>query len=159
MRIRLIKGLCYLEDGLLVLILTAMILLATGQVVLRNFWGSGLDWADPLLRILVLWIALFGAMAATRDNNHISIDLLSKFLPAYLKKPAQLINYWFTAGICALLAWQGGRLVLMDYRDATTAFASIPAWFCETIIPFGFAVMALRFFLYGLGLFTGKEAL
>ncbi|MGR8979505.1 MAG: TRAP transporter small permease [Gammaproteobacteria bacterium] len=147
-----------LEDIVLVAVLTVMIVLATGQVALRNVWGSGIGWADPLLRILVLWIALLGAMAATRDRNHISIDVLSKFLPRCLKKPAQLLTYSFTAVICALLAWQGGRLVLLDYRETTTAFASVPAWVCELIIPFGFGVMSLRFFLYGLKALTGREA-
>jgi len=154
---RLTAYLKHLEDGILVAILASMIVLAIGQVALRNVWGSGLAWADPLLRILVLWIALMGAMAATRDRNHISIDVLSKFLPAYLKRPAQFIIYGFTSGICALLAWQGGRLVLMDYREATTAFAAIPAWVCELIMPFGFGVMSLRFFLYGLQALTNKE--
>jgi len=155
---RLTTWLRCLEDITLVTILTAMIVLAIGQVALRNVWGSGIGWADPLLRILVLWIALLGAMAATRDRNHISIDVLSKFLPAYLKKPAQLLTYLFTAGICALLAWQGGRLVLLDYQEATTMFASIPAWACELIIPFGFGVMSLRFFLYGLQALVNRES-
>ena len=155
---RITAGLSRLEDGLLVTILAAMIALAIGQVALRNVWGSGLAWVDPLLRILVLWIALLGAMAATRDKNHISIDVLSKFLPVYLKKTAQFITYWFTAGICALLAWEGGRLVVMDYREATTAFASIPAWVCELIIPIGFGIMSLRFFLYGLQVMSNREA-
>jgi TRAP-type C4-dicarboxylate transport system permease small subunit len=51
---RLITGLSRLEDLTLVTILAAMILFAIGQVVLRNIWGSGFVWADPLLRILVL---------------------------------------------------------------------------------------------------------
>ncbi|QCW82954.1 TRAP transporter small permease [Methylotuvimicrobium buryatense] len=155
---RLINGLRRLEDGILALVLAAMILLAIGQVVLRNVWGAGLDWADPLLRILVLWIALLGAMAATRDNNHISIDVLSKYLPPFLKIPAQLISHWFTAIICALLAWQGARLTLMDYQDATTAFASVPVWICQLIIPFGFGIMSLRFVLHGLSVLLNREA-
>ncbi|HBA64878.1 MAG TPA: TRAP transporter small permease [Methylococcaceae bacterium] len=155
---RLFKGLRRLEDGILALVLTLMILLAIGQVLLRNIWGAGLDWADPLLRILVLWIALLGAMAATRDNNHISIDVLSKFLPPFLKIPALLIAHWFTAIICALLAWQGARLTLMDYQDATMAFASVPTWICQLIIPFGFGIMSLRFVLHGLSVLLNKEA-
>ncbi|MGR9045869.1 MAG: TRAP transporter small permease [Gammaproteobacteria bacterium] len=155
---RLMTWLRRLEDLTLVTVLAAMIVLAIGQVMLRNVWSSGIAWADPLLRILVLWIALLGAMAATRDNNHISIDVLSKFLPNSLKKLAEALTHTFTAVICALLSWQGGRLMLLDYREATTAFASVPAWACELIIPFGFGIMSLRFFLYGLRLLTGKES-
>jgi TRAP-type C4-dicarboxylate transport system permease small subunit len=153
----LIAWLRRLEDITLVTVLVAMIVLAIGQVALRNVSGSGIAWADPLLRILVLWLALLGAMAATRDNNHISIDVLSKFLPTYLKKPAELLTHSFTAMICALLAWQGGRLVMLDYQEATTAFASVPAWVCELIIPFGFGIISLRFFLYGLQILINRK--
>jgi TRAP-type C4-dicarboxylate transport system permease small subunit len=155
---RLTAWLRGLEDIALVTILAAMIVLAIGQVALRDVWGSGIGWADPLLRILVLWLALLGAMAATRDRNHINIDVLSKFLPDYLKKPAQLLTHLFSSVVCALLAWQGGRLVLLDYREATTAFASVPAWACELIIPFGFGVMSLRFFLYLLQTLINRAA-
>lgn len=146
-----------LEDIILVAVLTTMITLAVSQVALRNVWGSGVAWVDPLLRILVLWLALLGAMAATRDRNHISIDVLSKFLPGYLKKPALLLTHTFTAVICAVLAWQGGRLVLLDYQEATIAFALVPAWVCELIIPLGFGIIGLRFWLYGLQVLMNRE--
>lgn len=152
-----VNGLKFLEDAALIAILTAMILLAASQVTLRNVWSSGFAWADPLLRILVLWLALLGAMAATRDQNHISIDVLSKFLPTCLKKPARMMIQLFSAAICALLAWQGGRLVWLDYREATIAFASVPSWMCELIIPFGFGIISLRFLVSGLLVFMNRE--
>ncbi|GAB4255793.1 MAG: TRAP transporter small permease [Methylomicrobium sp.] len=155
---RLLDWLHRIEDGLLVVVLSAMIVLAVAQVLLRNIWGSGIEWADPLLRMLLLWIALLGAMAATRDRNHIGIDVLSHFLPPRLKKTARSITYAFSAAICLILAWQGYRLVQMDYREAITAFASIPAWLCESIIPLGFAIIGCRFLLYSVSIVMNKDA-
>ena len=66
------------EDALLVLLLSAMIALASTQILLRNLFDSGFVWIDPLLRVLVLWLGLIGATVATRNNRHIRIDLLSK---------------------------------------------------------------------------------
>ena len=37
------------EDFILALLLTAMILLASAQIVLRNLFDSSLFWGDPLL--------------------------------------------------------------------------------------------------------------
>ena len=147
-----------LEDLMLVAVLTVMIVLAIGQVALRNVWGSGIAWAEPLLRILVLWLALLGAMAATRDRNHISIDVLSKFLSDSLKRFTQGVTNGVAALICALLAWEGGQLVLLDYEGGAKAFASVPSWVCELILPFGFGIMGLRFFLYGFQLFIDSKA-
>lgn len=140
-------GLLAVEDGLLVALLGVMIVLAGAQILLRNLWHGGLLWGDPLLRVLVLWLALLGAMAATRDANHITIDLLSRFLPPRVQRLARLATNLFAAAVCTILAWQGVNLVRLDYEARTLAFAGAPAWACELIIPVGFAVMALRFAL------------
>jgi len=68
-----------LEDGVLVALLLTMISLAVSQIVLRNGFDTGITWADSLLRVLVLWIALIGALVATRQQQHINIDLISRF--------------------------------------------------------------------------------
>ena len=39
------------ETGLLVGLLSMMIVVAVIQIVMRNFWGAGLLWAESLLRI------------------------------------------------------------------------------------------------------------
>ena len=69
-----------IEDGILVAILSLMIGLAALQIVLRNFFGAGIVWGDMLVRVLVLWIGLVGAMVAARQNKHISIDLVIRYL-------------------------------------------------------------------------------
>ena len=138
------------ENTLLVLLLTAMILLAATQILLRNLWDTGLVWADPSLRVAVLWITLFGAMAASRDDNHIRIDLLTRFLPPGAKRYTQLTTDLFSTLVCGLLAWHGGRFVYFEWQDGGLLFAGVPAWACELIIPLGFGIMALRFFCNGL---------
>ena len=57
---RLIRSLANIEDALLVAMLTVMIVLAVGQVLMRNFFGLGFPWGDPIIRLLVLWIGLMG---------------------------------------------------------------------------------------------------
>ncbi len=142
---RIIRGVRLAEDALIVVLVLAMILLAASQIVLRNVWGVGLVWADPLLRVMVLWVGLLGAMAATRHNNHITVDVLSRFLPPLLKRAGQWVTGIFASAVCAVLAWHGARFVAMEYEAGTILFSGIPAWCCELIIPLGFAVMALRF--------------
>ena len=140
----------WVEDTLLVAILTTLVLLATSQILLRNIWGTGIAWSDPLLRVLVLWVALLGAMAATRDNNHIRIDILSRYLPARLRQLSRRITDLFAAVVSSLVAWHSARFVYLEWEDGNILFAAIPAWICELIIPLGFGVMALRFLLAGI---------
>jgi TRAP-type C4-dicarboxylate transport system permease small subunit len=142
------------EDGFLIAALLSMLAMALVQILLRNFFDSGLLWAESALRILVLWVAMLGAMVATRESNHIAIDLVTRFLPDYLKKFAILVSYLFSAFICGLVAYHSIELIQFEYEDQTIAFASVPVWMCQSIMPFGFGVMAFRFTFHGVaGLF------
>ncbi len=145
---RLFQYTITVEDSLLVIMLSTMIVVASVQILLRNVWGTGLGWADPLLRILVLWVALLGAMVATRENNHITIDILSRYLPRRGKQLSQLITNLFTSVVCGILAFHSARFVIQDYEAEVIAFYAVPAWLFELIIPFGFAVICLRFALH-----------
>lgn len=138
------RAIAFVENSLLALSLFVMITLASTQIIMRNFWDSGLAWGDISLSILVLWVGMLGAMVATREQNHISIDLLSRFLPPRFKGINQIIIDLFTALVCGLLSYHSTRFVMMEYEDGTIAFESVPAWLCEVIIPFGFGLIALR---------------
>lgn len=142
---RLLQTVHRIENGLLVVLLVAMIALAGSQIVLRNLFDTGISWSDPVLRVLVLWVGMLGAMIATQQDKHIRIDLLSRYLsPAWHRHAAQLNNL-FSAMVCGLLAWHSGRFVYFEWQDGSTLVSNVPAWLAESVLPFGFAVMALRF--------------
>ncbi len=133
-----------IEDGLLVLLLGLMITLAGSQIVARNFFDSGFAWGDPMLRVLVLWVGLFGAMAATRDEQHISIEVISRFLSPKYQRFTTTLNSLFTAIVCAVISWYAARFVYMEWQDGMMVFDPVPAWLAELIIPIGFGVIAIR---------------
>ena len=85
-----------IEEVLMALMLGSMILLAAGQILLRNLFEMGLFWADPTQRLMVLWLALLGAIAATHDDRHIRIDLFSRFLSPRGRRINHSINDLFS---------------------------------------------------------------
>jgi TRAP-type C4-dicarboxylate transport system permease small subunit len=134
-----------LEDAILVSLLTAMLVLASVQILARNFFQVGIIWGDILVRVLVLWVGLVGAMVAARRNQHISIDIVSRLLPQRVKKAANAVVNLFAAVVCGIVAYYSLRLVRLEYLDASVAFGAIPTWTLESIIPISFGVMALRY--------------
>jgi len=136
-----------LEDWFLILTLAVMVVLAVAQIFYRNIFGEGIVWIDPLLRALVLWVAIGGAVVATRTDNHIRIDFFTRYIPEKYIKYMQRSVYAFCVFICGLIAWHALRFVLMDYEYGTIAFADIPAWVTELVIPLGFSMMAIRYLL------------
>lgn len=136
------------EELILALLLTAMILLAGSQIVLRNLFDSGIDWAEPLLRLLVLWVGMLGAMLATHDDKHIRIDVVSRYLSPDKRRLSSRLTALVSAVVAALLAYYSARFVYFEWQDGTEAFNGMPAWLAEMVLPVGFGVMALRFALH-----------
>ncbi|MFC1824370.1 TRAP transporter small permease [Thermodesulfobacteriota bacterium] len=143
-----------LEDGLLVLLFLLMLAMAVTQIVLRNFFGIGIVWGDVMVRILVLWIGLVGAMVASRKGNHISIDLVARYLPKRMKGLADGLCAFFTSLVCAVMVYFSLQLVLREFEEGGTAFAKIPFWICEAIIPLAFTIIALRYLILAFNNFT-----
>ena len=135
-----------LEDAILVSLLTAMLVLASVQILARNFFQSGILWGDILVRVMVLWVGLVGAMVAARRNQHISIDIVSRLLPQRMKKAVNAVLNLFAAVVCGIVAYSSLRLVRLEYLDGAVAFGAIPTWTLESIIPLSFGVMAFRYF-------------
>jgi TRAP-type C4-dicarboxylate transport system permease small subunit len=146
----LVKSVHRFEDFLLVVLLSSMILLASTQILLRNLFEFGLVWADPLLRIMVLWLGMIGATVASRDNRHIHIDLVSHFFSKTAYLLVQTFVGQFTSWVCLLVAWNGAYWVRLDFVDGLTGILGIPAWALEIIIPITFALIGIRYFLFSL---------
>lgn len=134
-----------LEDALLVGLLITLVVIAALQIVLRNVFSTGLTWSDELMRLLVLWLAMAAAVAASRDDRHIAIDVLSRFLAGRSLSATRAVIAAFTASVCALLTWHSGRFVFQAYEYEDVLLGGLPAWPFQVIIPLAFFLMTLRY--------------
>lgn len=141
---RVVSAIHRVEDVALALLLGTIVLLAPLQIVLRNFFDAGLVWADPFLRVLVLWVALLGALAASRQDKQIAVDVVSKFLSPRAKAVVGLLIGLFTAFVCSLVAYHSWLFVAGEREFGSIAFGAVPAWLCQSVIPFAFAMIAVR---------------
>lgn len=147
---KLDEWLSRIESGTLVVLVFLMVFLAFGQIVLRNLFSSGLLWTDLLMRQLVLWVGFLGASLAVREGRHISIDVLPQMLPTQFRPWLKVLVH-FTAGVVTVFltvaAW---NFVRMEIEFSTTVFLNIPAWIFQTVLPYSFAMISLRYFLIAL---------
>lgn len=147
---QLLRFIHLLEDTLLITLLVSMMVLASGQIILRNFFDQGFLWIDPLLRVLVLWSGMMGAIVASRFNKHIRIDLISSLFNPHIHLLIQAVVGLITVAVCTLIAWYGARWVYLDFVDGIRAFSGLPAWILEIIIPITFSLIALRYLLHSI---------
>lgn len=152
----------FLEDALLVLVLGTMIVLAAGQIILRNFFDIGFIWGDEALRVLVLWVAVTGAVAASRTDKHINIAVLDRFLPGRLAAAKDVLVHGFTTAICGIVAWQSFLFVQTSHEYGDLLLDAVPAWIPQAVLPVGFALISYRYALFLLRdigrLWTGRVA-
>lgn len=145
--VRLIKLITWSENALLIAMLALMVLLAGGQILSRNLLGMSLFDADQLLRLLVLWVAFLGAVAASREGKHIHVDALARWLPPRAKASVAALTDLFTSAVCLLLAWQAVRFLQNAQISGEMAFGTVPVWIAGTILPLAFTLIALRYLL------------
>jgi TRAP-type C4-dicarboxylate transport system permease small subunit len=135
------------ENAVLVMLLGALMLLAVGQIAMRIFFSAGFIWADELVKLLVLWIALVASIAASRSDRHLRIDVLSHFVAAKYARFPRLIVDLFAGIMCGVLAWQSWRYLQLTIEFEDTVLVDLPAWIAYGLLPLAFALMCYRFIL------------
>lgn len=135
------------ENFLILTLLSALIFFSVAQIILRNVFSSSFAWGDGLVRLLVLWLALAAAIAASRDDKMITIDVLSRVLPERWKNFVAVLTNLFTAVVTGLLAFFSWAFVEDSRMFGDTLLGGWPAWICQIILPFGFAVISYRYCL------------
>lgn len=136
-----------LEQFLIAILLLTMILMAFMQIVLRNFFSTGIDWGDALVRYLVVWVGFIGAAIAVKEGKHITIDVLSRMLGHASQRVLQAITHICSTAVCGLLTWAGIKFIRFEAEMGGTVFLKLPVWVPEIIIPIAFGLMTVRYAL------------
>ena len=138
-----------IEGHLIVLILSLMIVLSFGQMLLRNFFDMGIVWGDTLLRQWVLWLGFLGASIAVRHDKHISIEVFSGLSSLFWNRIIKAFTRFSAGIISGFLAWAAWSFMLFEKDAESVLFLNIPVWIFQTILPYSFIVIAIRFIISG----------
>lgn len=146
------SGMQRVEEILLCLLLVTMIILGSLQIALRDFFASGFIWIDPLLRYLVIWSGLLGAVVATRQGKHIVIDISSHLVPEPLKPLLHLVTNIFAAAVCLVLTYAS---VIFVQNEAAFGggreLLGLESWVFNLIFPLAFGLISWRFLTAAVG--------
>ncbi len=136
-----------LINGLICLLLAAMIILACLQIGMRTFFSGGILWADSILRYLVLWCGMLGAVVATREKKHIGIDVLGYLAPEQIKVWIALVIDLFSSLVAAVLTWAAVTFVRNELLFGGPSLLSVPSWAWNLIFPIAFTLITMHFLL------------
>ena len=144
---RLDRLLAGLERAAIVVLLLSLLFLGLLQIILRNVLAGGLFWADEVLRHLVLWLGFLGASLATHEQRHLRMDVLARWMPEGAQPWLTLLLNLVAASGCAILAQAAWTFVRFEREAGAVLSVGLAVWMVQSIVPLGFALMALRFAL------------
>lgn len=134
----------FFEKFLLIGLIVTMLSLATLDIILRFFNMGAIVWVPKFLRLGVLWLALLGALMATKTNEHIRVDLINRMVKN--PKILDIIALIFAGIISFVLVLPTYNFVIMAYEYEDKFFANVPLWIMQVLMPLTFALMGARFF-------------
>jgi len=134
-----------IEDWSLFLTVSAALLAAMANVILRKTTHINLYWSDELVRKVIFFSTFIGCSAAIRHRSLIRIDALPQLLPV-LKRPLTLFSHLVVLGFASVMIWLGLQLTQAVYADeyARTATLQIPEWYFYAVLPVMGGMMFLR---------------
>jgi TRAP-type C4-dicarboxylate transport system permease small subunit len=132
------RWLARITGWLIIFFLSVMILMAFGQVVLRNFFHTGIEWGDVFLRHMVLWLGFLGATIATGEGRHLKIEF------------ANIFTNLFAAVVCYFLMGAAVSFVRFEIESGSTLILDLPTTYFIIIIPIGYGIIAFRFIVRSL---------
>jgi len=147
----LTRALHKVENFLLVSVLMIMLLLAVADIALRTITGGSVIWIQPALQVLVLWLGLLGALYASRSQEHIAIDVISRLVGPLGRRICGFVGTAFAAAVCGVVAWFSIDFIQTSIEYEDIAFSDVPAWPLQIIIPVTFGLMGIRFVVHAMG--------
>ena len=133
-----------IENTVALLAMAGIIVLPLGEIVLRKWFATGIPGAAPFAQHLTMWVGMLGAAIAARDGKLLTLATGEFLAHSRTAHAAKFIAAVVGSAVSALFAVGGVNLVKIDRLEAAEIAAGIPVWVADLVLPFGFALIALR---------------
>lgn len=123
-----------------------MTLLGFANVVVRFATHFSLAATEELLTNGFLLLTVFGAAIAARRGEHLAVGLVHDLLPRPLQRVVMALSVLASVGLLALSAWFSWGAMTNSLASGMRSYAlGLPAWYYQAAVPFGFALVLLRY--------------
>ena len=140
-----------LEENLMAFFLAVMTLLTALQVLLRYAFNTGLIWSLEATTYCFAWLVLLGMSYGVRTRSHIAVDLLVSRLGSEKRRLVGLVAITICLAYASLMFYGGLEFVRRLYELGNLARdVPVARWLLTSMLPIGFALLALRFVQLGL---------
>jgi len=118
--------------------LVAALLGCVALGVITRGLGNPLIWTDELSRFLMVWLAVFGWILASRKRIHVRIRYFQDLLPAPAHATVETVFQLAMTLFGVLIAWYGVGLVRKNHDLEATSLPIAMAWMYVPMVLAGF---------------------
>jgi len=129
------------------LLLLAMVILVTGDIVLRNVVTKGFVWANEISEYSLYFITLLTAPWLLRRGQHVRLDLVLTAVPRgvawILEAAGDIVGFV----VCLAMIRYGTLMTLDAWRSSSITIKNLifPEWWLLIPLPITFALLAVEF--------------
>ena len=129
------------------LLLGAMALLVTGDVVARNIGLGTIAWVVEVSEYSLPVATLLAAPWLLQRNEHVRLDFLVNALPAPATRALERLADAAGLLVCAVFVWYGVRLILDSARIGSMVVKTLafPEWWQYALVPVCFFLLGIEF--------------
>jgi TRAP-type C4-dicarboxylate transport system permease small subunit len=131
------------------LLLLAMVLLVTADIVLRNTARFGFPWANEITEYALYLTTLLTAPWLLRRGQHVRIDMVLVFVPPRIAWVMEALADLVGFAASVILVWYGTVMTLQSARLGSLTIKNLvfPEWWLLAPLPICFALLAIEFVL------------
>jgi TRAP-type C4-dicarboxylate transport system permease small subunit len=142
------------------LLLFAMVVLVTADIVMRNTARVGFAWANEITEYALYLTTLLTAPWLLRRGQHVRIDMALVLVPPSAAWAMEALADIVGFAACLILVWYGSVMTLQSARLSSLTIKNLvfPEWWLLAPLPVCFALLAIEFFFRFHRLIGGPRA-
>lgn len=140
-------------------ILLAMVAVVTADILLRDFFASGISWADEVSEYALYVITVFTAPWLLRRGQHVRIDIVLTMVPPQIAWLMEALGDVLGFLVCLALVRYGASMSYDSWVTGSTTIKNLifPEWWLLILLPMCFVLLAIEFVFRFHRLVTGEH--
>ncbi len=136
----------HIEEWILIVTYTAMLLIATAQVFFRYVINFSLSWSQDLLTYMFIWSVFIGVALAVKKRRHIRVELIHIIIPDKWKKIVNIFSNVAFMFFCAVVGYYSAFKVykLIFVNPQISESTGLSMWMIQIALPLGLLLTIYR---------------
>ncbi len=142
------------------LILLAMVVIVTADILLRNIVGAGFAWANEVSEYALYLMTLLTAPWLLRRGQHVRLDIILTLVPPRVAWLMEAFGDALGFAVCVMLIRYGLNMTLDSARLGAITIKNLvfAEWWLLAPLPAAFMLLAVEFVFRFRRLMAGERA-